>query len=96
MIFLTILVVKEILYGFRLLLEEKPGKEMPESSRLEFLEEFLANNFVLSDEEDNASGLLNRGDSRFTFVENTISNLHKVPKAKFQGSDGLVFVLLAC
>ena len=62
MIFLTILVVKEILYGFRLLLEEKPGKEMPESSRLEFLEEFLANNFVLSDEEDNASGLLNRGD----------------------------------
>ena len=36
--------------------------EIPESSRLEFLEKFSANNFALSDAEDNTSRLLNRGD----------------------------------
>ena len=46
--------------GFRLVLEGKTGKEIPESSRIEFLEMFLANSFPLSDAEDN-SGLLNRG-----------------------------------
>ena len=39
----------------------RENKEIPESSRLEFLEEFSANNFALSDAEDNTSGLLNRG-----------------------------------
>ena len=34
---------------------------MPQSSRLEFLEKFLENNFALSEAEDNTSGLLNRG-----------------------------------
>ena len=34
---------------------------MPEASRLELLEKFLANNFALSDAEGNTSGLLNRG-----------------------------------
>ena len=51
----------EILCGFRLVLEGKTGKEIPESSRFEFLEKFLANNFALSDTEDIMSGLLNRG-----------------------------------
>ena len=41
-------------------LEGKTGREIPESSRLEFLEEISANNFALSDAEDNTSGLLNR------------------------------------
>ena len=41
MIFLTILGVAEILRSFRLVLEGKTGKEIPESSKLEFLEEFL-------------------------------------------------------
>ena len=54
-------VVTEILCSFRLVLEEKTGKEIPESSRLEFLEKFSANNFALSDAEDNTSGPLNRG-----------------------------------
>ena len=36
-------------------------KEIPESSRLEFLEKFLASNSALSDAEDNISGPLNRG-----------------------------------
>ena len=51
MTFLAILVVTEILCS----------KEIPESSRLEFLERFSANNFALSNAEDNTSGPLNRG-----------------------------------
>ena len=41
--FLTILGVIEMLCSFRLVLEGKTGKETPESSKLEFLEKFLAN-----------------------------------------------------
>ena len=61
MTFLTILGVTEILCNFRLVLEGKTGKEIPESSKLEFLEKCLANNFTLSDAEDDTSGPLNRG-----------------------------------
>ena len=61
MTFLTILRVMEILCSFRLVLEGKTGKDIPESSRFEFLEKFLVNNFALSDAEDNTSGPLNRG-----------------------------------
>ena len=53
--------VTEILCSFRLVLEGKAGKEIPESSRLEFSETFSANNFALSDAEDNTCGPLNRG-----------------------------------
>ena len=35
---------------------------MPELSRLEFLEKFLANNFAFLDAEDNTFGQLHRGD----------------------------------
>ena len=51
MTFLTILGVTEILCSFRLVPEGRTGKEIPESSRLEFLEKFQANNFALSDAE---------------------------------------------
>ena len=61
MTFLTIFGVTEILCSFRLVLEGKTGKEIPESSRLEFLEKFPANNFTLTDAADNTSGTLNRG-----------------------------------
>ena len=61
MTFLTILGVTEILCSFRLFLEGETGKEIPGSSRSEFSVKFLANNFVLSDAEDNTSGPLNRG-----------------------------------
>ena len=47
----------EILCSFRLVLDKK----IPEPSRLELLEKFLANNFALSDAEDNTSGPMNRG-----------------------------------
>ena len=56
MTFLTILEVTEILCSLRLVLEGKTGKEIPESSRLAFLEKFLAHNFALLDAEHNTSG----------------------------------------
>ena len=40
MAFLTTLAVTEILWSFKLLLEGKTDKDMPESPRLEFLESF--------------------------------------------------------
>ena len=61
MIFLTILGLMDILCSFRLVLKGKTGKEIPESSRFEFLETFLANNFALSDAVENTSGPSNRG-----------------------------------
>ena len=61
MTFLTILGVMDILCSFRLVLEGLTGKEIPQSSRFEFWEKFLANNFALLDAEDNTSGPLNRG-----------------------------------
>ena len=60
MTFLTILGVTEILCSFRLVLEEKTSKEVPESSRLKSSEKVLANNFALSDAEDNTFGPLDR------------------------------------
>ena len=59
MTFLNILGVTEILCSFKLVLEGKIGKGIPESSRLEFLEKFSANNLALSDAEDNTYRLLN-------------------------------------
>ena len=44
--FLIILGFTEILCSFRLVLQWKTVKEIPESSRLEFLEKFLASNFA--------------------------------------------------
>ena len=51
----------EILCSFRLVLEKKTGKEIPESSKLELLEKFLGNNFALSDAENSTSRPLNGG-----------------------------------
>ena len=45
----------EILCSFRLVLEGKADKEIPESSKLELLEKLLAISFALSDAEDNTS-----------------------------------------
>ena len=61
MTFSTILGVTEILCSFRLVLEGKTDKEIPKSSRLESLEKFIANNFALSDTEDNTPESLNNG-----------------------------------
>ena len=60
MTFLIILGVAEILCSFKLVLEEKTGKEITESLRLELLEKFSANNVALSEAESNTSRPLNR------------------------------------
>ena len=53
----------EILCSFWLVLGGNPGKGIPDPSRLEFSEKILANNFALSDAEDNISGPLNMEDT---------------------------------
>ena len=77
MTFFTILGVTEILCSFKLVLEGKRGKEIPESSRLEFLEKFSANNFVLSNGEDNISGLSNRGGIADLLLLRTLLTIHQ-------------------
>ena len=84
--FLTNLEVTEILCSFRLVLKGKTGKEIPESSRLEFLEKFSANPFVLSNAEDNTSRLLNRG----SIADLPLLRTLLVILGRFLGSDGLV------
>ena len=77
MTFLTILRVTEILCSFRLTVEGKSGKEIPESSRLEFIEKFSANNFASSDEEDNTFGPLNRGGIADLPLTRTLLTIHQ-------------------
>ena len=77
MIFLTILGVTEILYSPRLLLEQKIGKEITGSSRLEFLGKFWANIFALPDAEDSTSGLLNRGGIADLSLLRALLTIHK-------------------
>ena len=93
MTFLTILGVTEKLCSFKLVLEGKTGEEIPESSRLEFLEKFSANNFALSDAEDNTSGPLIRGGMTDLPLLNTLSNSPKVTRPKFLGSNGLFYFI---
>ena len=66
------------------------------SSRLGFLQKFSANNFALSDAEDNTFGPLNRGGIADLLLLRicqlaiySISNLSKVARGKFLGSNGL-------
>ena len=74
--FLTILRVTEILCSFKSVLEGKTGKEIPVSSRLEFLEKFSAKNFALSDAEDNTSRSVNRGGIADLPLLKTILAIH--------------------
>ena len=78
MTFLTILGVIEILCSFRLVLEGKAGKEIPKSTRLQF----LSNNFALSEARQHPQA-----------VENTVDNLPKVPRTKFLESHGFFFFI---
>ena len=84
-----------MLHSFRLVLERKTGKEMPEPSRLEFLEKFPAKNFALSDAEDNTSGPLNRwGIADLPLVRPLLAICQKSRKLSFcEVMDS--FVLLA-
>ena len=85
-----------ILCSFILVLGET-GKEIPETSTSEFLEKFSANDFVLLDAEDNTSSPLNRaGIADLLLLRTIISNLPKVPRATFLGSDGLFCFISIC
>ena len=70
--------VTEILCSFKLVPEGKTGKEIPESSRLEFLEKFSANNFALSDPEYKTSRPLNRGGIADLPLLRTLLAIHQV------------------
>ena len=75
---------------FQLVLGWKKGKEIPKSLRLEFIEKFLANNFALSDAEDNTSELLNiTGIADLLLLTTLIVTHHRSPKDRFLGSNGL-------
>ena len=78
MTFLTILGVTEIC-SFRLVLERKTGKEISESSKLESLEKFLANDFALSDAEDISSRSLNKGGIADLLLLRTLLAISQVP-----------------
>ena len=69
--------VTEILCSFKIVQEGKIGKEIPESSTLEFLEKFSANNFALLDAEDNTSEPLNRGGIADLPLFRTLSAIHQ-------------------
>ena len=77
MTFLTILGVTEILCSFKLVLEGKTDKEIPESSRLEFPKKFSANSFALSDAENNNSRLFNRGEAADLPLLRTLLVVHQ-------------------
>ena len=79
MIFLTILGDTEILSSFRLVLEGKTDTEIL-STRLVLLKKSLANNFTLSDVEDNTSGPLNgEGIAGLSFLR-TLSAVCQKPQ----------------
>ena len=68
---------------------------MPESSRLEFLEKFLANNFALSEAENNTSGLLNSGGiADLPFLETSAIRQRLWEPSFWKVMDS--FVLVAC
>ena len=90
--FLNNLGVTKISCSFRLVLEGKEGNGIPESSRFEFLEKFSANNFALSGAEEITSGPLSRGGiADLPLLRTLLAVRHKVVRAKFLGSDRLLF-----
>ena len=81
--------------SLRLVLEGKTGKEILESSRLEFLEKFSANSFALSDAEDNTSGPLNRGGIADLPLLRTLLAIHQKSRGPSFWEVMHSFVLLA-
>ena len=85
MTFLTILGDTEIFCNFRLVIEGKTGTEIPLSSKLEFLEKFSANNFALSDAEDNTSVRLNRGGIADLLLLRTLLAVYQKSQSQASG-----------
>ena len=90
MTFLTIFRIMEILCSFRLVLEEKAGKGIPGSSRLQLPDKLLANNFALADADNNNYKPLNRGGIVDLPLLRTLLAIPKSPKrATILKSDGI-------
>ena len=80
----------EILCSFRLVLEEKAGKGIPGSSRLQLPDKLLANNFALADADNNNYKPLNRGGIVDLSLLKTLLAIPKSPKrATILKSDGI-------
>ena len=96
MSFLTILGISEIC-SFLLVRNRKASQEIPESSKLEFLEEFLANNFASSDAEDNKHGTLNRGATADLPLLRTLLAIHQKSQEPsfWEGMGSFVFLAYA-
>ena len=84
MTFSTNLGIMEIFCSFRLVIEGKTATEIPELSQLEFLENILANNFDLSDAEDNTFTPLNWGGiADLTFLRTLLAICKKAIEPSF-------------
>ena len=81
---------------FQIVIEGETGKEIPQSSRLEFLEKFPANNVALSDVEDNTSRLLNRRGMADLPLLRTLLAIRQVTRAKFLESNGFFSFISIC
>ena len=88
--FSTILEITQILCSLKLVLERKRGKEILESSRLEFFEKNFSKQICfIKYRRQHLWTIEQRMYSRFIFIESTISNFPKVSRAQFLESDGL-------
>ena len=96
MTYLTTLGITEILCNFKLVLEGKTVKEIPEPLRLWFLEKFSANNFALSDAEENTSRPLNRGGIADLPLLRTLLAIRQKSREPSFWEVMDSFVLLAC
>ena len=80
---------------FQISSRTKTGKEIPDSSRLEFLEKSSANNFALSDAENNTFGILNRGGIADLPLLRTLLAIHQKSREQSFWEVMDSFVLLA-
>ena len=92
MTFLTILGFTDM-SSFRLVLEGKTGKEIPESSKLELL--FSPNNFGSSDAEGCTSRLFNREGMAYLPLSKTLLAIHQKSREPSFWEVMDCFVLLA-
>ena len=92
----TIVGVTEILCSFRLVLEGKTGKEIPESEFRVLRKVISKQSYFIRCKRQHLRPVEWRRYSIFSFVESTSSNPSKVPRAKFLVSDGLFCFIRIC
>ena len=92
----TIFGVTEILCSFRLVLEGKTGKEIPESEFRVLRKVISKQSCFIRCKRQHLRPVEWRRYSIFSFVESTSSNPSKVPRAKFLVSDGLFCFISIC